>query len=150
MISVLGSRVRWFKLCRFDGLSREIKIHSTLFFGGEVKPKTPCHKGLRRFKELRVWKRCFVDKIHHFLSRFLLICYMMSLLLELPLSTSLQHGFPYSCINWGMNNRPAGGRSADIVLLHRHDQSLSNFKEESVPCSYCSADWNKTALRIFA
>jgi hypothetical protein len=29
---------------------------------------------------------------------------------------------PYSCIIWGMNNRPVGGRSLETVSPHQHEQ----------------------------
>jgi hypothetical protein len=42
--------------------------------------------------------------------------------IEFSLSVSLHSGSPYSYINWGMNKRPVGGRSSEIVLPHRHEQ----------------------------
>jgi hypothetical protein len=34
-----------------DGFLMAIKIHSTISFGGEVKPSVPCHKILRHVKD---------------------------------------------------------------------------------------------------
>jgi hypothetical protein len=34
-----------------DGFLRTLKIHSTPFFRGEVKPEAPCHNILRYVKE---------------------------------------------------------------------------------------------------
>jgi hypothetical protein len=37
------------------------------------------------------------------------------------LSASFHHGSPYSCIIWGMSNRPVSGRSSDITSPHQHE-----------------------------
>jgi hypothetical protein len=47
---VIGSKVRGFEPDLGDGLLRTIKINSTPFFGGEVKPETTCRKILRHVK----------------------------------------------------------------------------------------------------
>jgi hypothetical protein len=41
-----------FKHSRGDGFSRTINVLSTSFFGGEVKPDTPCRKALRHVKQV--------------------------------------------------------------------------------------------------
>jgi hypothetical protein len=53
MVSVLaiGPKVCGPKPGRGDGLLRAIKVRSTLFFRGEVKPSDLCRKSLRHFKE---------------------------------------------------------------------------------------------------
>jgi hypothetical protein len=38
-----------------------------------------------------------------------------------PLLTSFHHGSPCSYITWGMNNRPIGRHSSDIVSPHQHN-----------------------------
>jgi hypothetical protein len=52
MVSVTATdpKVRGFKPGQCDGFLRAIKIHSTLCFGGEVKPEGPYHKDLRHVK----------------------------------------------------------------------------------------------------
>jgi hypothetical protein len=35
--------------------------------------------------------------------------------LQIPLSISFHHGCPFSYIIWGMNNRPIGDRSSEIL-----------------------------------
>jgi hypothetical protein len=46
MVNVLaiGPKVRWFKPDRGDGFLRAMKIRSTPYFGGEMKPESPCRK----------------------------------------------------------------------------------------------------------
>jgi hypothetical protein len=48
MVTVLaiGPKVRGFKPDRGDGFLRAMKIRSTPYFGGEVKPASPCRKTL--------------------------------------------------------------------------------------------------------
>jgi hypothetical protein len=59
-----------------EGFLGAIKIRSTTFFGGKVKPSAPCQKILRRVKE-----SCGVRKIFRrqnsppFLSKYILIRY---------------------------------------------------------------------------
>jgi hypothetical protein len=38
-------------LAEDDGFLREVKIHSTTFFGGEVEPSAPCYNILQHVKE---------------------------------------------------------------------------------------------------
>jgi hypothetical protein len=71
-----------------------------------------------------VWKKCFVDKIHHFLRPdppdFLLGGYAVRIARErsggrigsFPPLYITHHSSPCSYIIWGMNNRPVGGRSS--------------------------------------
>jgi hypothetical protein len=48
---------------------------------------------------------------------------IFSELLCFPLSISFHCGSPYSCITWGMNNRPIGGCSSETYFHpHRHEQ----------------------------
>jgi hypothetical protein len=52
MANMLGIRlkVRGFKPDQGNGFLRAIKIHSTPYFGGEVKPEDSCHKILWHVK----------------------------------------------------------------------------------------------------
>jgi hypothetical protein len=54
MVSVLavGPKVLGFKLGRGYGYLRAMKIRSTTYFGGQVKPLFPCRKILLHVKEL--------------------------------------------------------------------------------------------------
>jgi apolipoprotein N-acyltransferase len=64
------------------------------------------------------------EKKINFLFQFLLLCYYPALLVrfarelwwtsqEFPPSMSFYHGFPWSYVTWGMNNRPVSGRSSE-------------------------------------
>jgi hypothetical protein len=58
-------------------------------------------------------------------AKFLQTCYCLTLLVELPensggrirfpLLISYYQGSPFSCITWGMKNRPVGGRSSETL-----------------------------------
>jgi hypothetical protein len=47
----LESRFTGSNLADDDGFLRAIKIRSTTYFGGEVKPAVPCHKILQHVKK---------------------------------------------------------------------------------------------------
>jgi hypothetical protein len=60
MISVLTIRAKFrgFKPGWGDGILRATKIRSTSFFGGEIKPSSPCRKSLWHVKNhLQVWTK---------------------------------------------------------------------------------------------
>jgi hypothetical protein len=50
-VPAIGPNVRWFKPSQKRLFVRAIKIRSTTFFGGEVKPSAPCRKILQHIKE---------------------------------------------------------------------------------------------------
>jgi hypothetical protein len=51
-VLVTGPKGSGFELSHGNGFLRAIKIRSTPSFGWEVKPEVPCHKILRRGKDL--------------------------------------------------------------------------------------------------
>jgi hypothetical protein len=54
-----------------DGFLMAIKIHSTTFFKGDVKPMVPCHKILWHIKNPYSMREILEGKIHgHFSSFF--------------------------------------------------------------------------------
>jgi hypothetical protein len=84
----IGPNVRVFKPSRGNGLLRATEIRSKSSFGREVKPEAPCRKILRHVKI--TWtddKNSSQGQIHHCLYSFLLSCYQMTLLVELPQSS---------------------------------------------------------------
>jgi hypothetical protein len=59
-----------------------------------------------------------------------------------PLSASLHRGSPYSCITWGMNNRPVSGRSSDT-------EARSPAKAKDFSCRLCPDQlWGPSSLWV--
>jgi hypothetical protein len=61
---VIELNVRGFKPGRGQWILMTIKIRSTTFFGGEVKPSVPCRKILRNVKDPYSVKETVVGIIH--------------------------------------------------------------------------------------
>jgi hypothetical protein len=71
---VIELNVRGFKPGRGQWILMAIKIRSTTFFGGEVKPSVPCRKFLRLVKDPYHVKETVVGIIHgHFSPSFSLL-----------------------------------------------------------------------------
>jgi hypothetical protein len=68
---LLGPKFAGWNRAEDDGFLMTIKIRSTIFFGGEVKPSSPCRKVSRRGKDPYSMKETLVGKIHgHFSPSF--------------------------------------------------------------------------------
>jgi hypothetical protein len=74
-VLAIRPKVRGFKPGRGDGYLRPIKIRSTHYFGGEVKPEVPCCKISQHVKKslASMNKHTSQSQMHHSLRPFLLL-----------------------------------------------------------------------------
>jgi hypothetical protein len=125
VVSVIAIRpkFRGFRPGRGCGFLRAIKISSTPFFGGEVKPQAP-YKILRHVKNLLQIRTNIVRKDRFIIPFSRPYCFGTKCLIGLPescdeqiarfpLSTSFHRGSPCSYITCEMNSRPVVARSSE-------------------------------------
>jgi hypothetical protein len=72
-VFAIGPKVRGFKPELGNVFLRAIKIRSTLFFGGVVKPEAPCRKILRDVRDGKYEQQYFARPNSSLSSPFLLL-----------------------------------------------------------------------------